>query len=195
MADYFLERYDDSIAAFLRAEELGDHSGRALNYLAATQIDNAAGPAPAAITAICSRADAHPDEVAASSWCGALLFQKAYASDDTVGADAAIRRLRAVVRLSPDNAVSSCALGNALHWKGQLVEARHSLETCVRLRPNSVADHYRLCHVYLELGLTKLASEEEALTVRTQAAHDENQPEANRLVQEAFRRPGAKRSP
>jgi tetratricopeptide (TPR) repeat protein len=196
MADYFLEKYDDSVAAFLRAEELDDYSGRALNYLAATQIENAAGPVPAAITALCARADAHADDAAAMSWCGALLFQKAYVSDDTSGADTAIRRLRSAVKLSPNDAVSNCALGNALQWRGQLVDARGPLETCVRLRPNSVEDHYRLCHVYLELGLPKLASEQEAQTVRAQAAHDENQSETSRLVRDAFREPqGTKHSP
>ena len=79
MAFYFTEKYEDSVAAFLRADQLDGGSGRALNYLGATQFDNPAGPAPDALAAICNRVDS-------ASWCGALLYRKAYLSDNRAAA-------------------------------------------------------------------------------------------------------------
>ena len=101
MAYYFMDKYDDSVAAFLRADKLDGGPGRATSYLGATQVDNAAGPIPAAVDAICDRADSHPTESAAATWCGALLFRKAYLADNQSAAPDVIRRLRVATKLAP----------------------------------------------------------------------------------------------
>ena len=155
-----MERYDDSVAAFLRADKLDGGAGRAMNYLGATQVDNPAGPVPAALEAICGRANSAKAQPAMITWCGALLFRKAYLANNRAAAADIIRRLRIAAKLAPDDSVASCSLGEALEWTHQLAEARHWLEICVRLRPDSTEAHYRLSRVYLGLGLKQAAAEQ-----------------------------------
>ena len=184
MAYYFMDKYDDSVAAFLRAEKLDDGPGRATSYLGATQVDNPAGPIPAAVDAVCGRADSHPAESATVTWCGALLFRKAYLAGDQSAAPDVIRRLRVATRLAPRDPVANCSLGHALAWAEQLAEARHWLEICVRLRPDSAEDHYRLSHVYQGLGLTQAAAEQADLTIKANAEQDQHQALAKKFAQE-----------
>lgn len=175
MAQYFLEQYDDSVSSFLHADELDQRSGRALAYLGGTQVENPAGPNPVAVDAICRRADASSKESAATTWCGALLFRKAYLAGDQSAAPDAIRRLRTAADLDSRDADASCALGNALVWIHQMSEARHWTEICVQLRPDSPGDHYRLSRIYRELGLKQEAAQEARLTdlANTEQAHQE----------------------
>ena len=155
-ANYFLEKYDDSVAAFLRADKLDGGSGRAISYLGATQVDSAAGPVPAAVDAICSRADSHATESAAVTWCGAVLFRKAFLAGDQAAAPAAIRRLRVAVKLAPDEPVANCTLGYALEWTEQMTEARRWLEICVA--------------VATQLGRRSLSAQPRLPKFRTQAS-------------------------
>ena len=191
MAYYFLEKYDDSVSAFLRADKLDGGSGRAMSYLGATQVDNPAGPIPAAVDAVCGRADSHPTESVTVAWCGALLFRKAHLAGDESAAPGAIRRLRIAVRLAPGNAVANCSLGHAFEWTEQLPEARHWLEICVRLRPDSAEDHYRLSHVYQRLGLTQAAAEQADLTKKANVEQDQHQSIAKKFVDEMLGRSDA----
>ena len=181
MAFYFTEKYEDSVAAFLRADQLDGGSGRALSYLGATQLDNPAGPAPAALVAICARADSASDS---ASWCGALLFRKAYLSDDRAAAPEIIRRLRFAAKERPEDAIASCSFGEAMEWTQQLREARHWLEICVRLRPKSTEAHYRLSRVYLELGLKQAAAEQAALIDTANPQSDQRESIANTFADE-----------
>jgi len=164
MAQYFLEQYDDSVSSFLHADELDQRSGRALAYLGGTQVENPAGPNPVAVDAICRRANANSKESAAATWCGALLFRKAYLAGDQSVAPDAIRHLRTATDLNSRDADASCALGNALEWIHQMSEARHWMEICVQLRPDSPRDHYRLSRIYRKLGLKQAAAQETRLT-------------------------------
>ncbi len=175
MAYYFLEKYDDSVSAFLRADKLDGDSGRAISYLGATQVENAAGPAPNAVDAICDRAASHITDSTAVTWCGALLFRKAYLADNQSAAPDVIRRLRVATKLAPGDPVANCSLGHALEWTEQLAEARHWLEICVRQRPESVEDHYRLSRVYQGLGLKQAAAEQANLTVAANTEQDQGQ--------------------
>jgi Flp pilus assembly protein TadD len=184
MASYFMEKYDDSVAAFLRADKLDGGAGRALNYLGATQVDNPAGPVPAALEAICGRANSGKAEPAAVIWCSALLFRKAYLADKQAAAADIIRRLRIAAKLAPADPVASCSLGQALEWTQQLAEARHWLEICVRLRPNSTEAHYRLSRVYLALGLKQAAAEQAGLIDTPNAERDQHQSMANTFADE-----------
>jgi tetratricopeptide (TPR) repeat protein len=181
MAFYFTERYEDSVAAFLRADQLDGGTGRALSYLGATQLDNPAGPAPAALEAICARADSASS---ATSWCGALLFRKAYLSDNRAAAPEILRRLRLAVEQRPDDAVASCSFGEALEWTQQLAEARHWLEICVRMRPQSTEAHYRLSRVYLGLGLKRAAAEQAGLIDTANPQSDQRESIANSFADE-----------
>jgi tetratricopeptide (TPR) repeat protein len=188
-ADYFLEKYDDSVAAFLRADKLDGGSGRAISYLGATQVDSAAGPVPAAVDAICSRADSHATESAAVTWCGAVLFRKAFLAGDQSAAPAAIRRLRVAAKLAPEEPVANCTLGYALEWTEQMTEARHWLEICVRLRPNSAEDHYRLSRVYQSLGLKQAAAEQASRVSNSGAQPDQQQEITKKFAHEMLSQP------
>lgn len=183
MSNYLLENYEESASAFLRADQLDGNSGRAIAYLASTQLEIPTGPLPAAIDAICGFATRHPADGASAAWCGALLFRKAFLSDDKAAAPDVIRRLRLATRLAPGNSVANCSLGHALEWTSQWAEARRSLEVCVRLRPDSAEDHYRLRQVYLALGLTQAAAEQADLTVKANTQENPN-PIKNQFVQE-----------
>jgi tetratricopeptide (TPR) repeat protein len=183
-ADYLLEKYDDSVAAFLRADKLDGGSGRAISYLGATQVDSAAGPIPAAVDAICSRADSHPTESSAVTWCGAVLFRQAFLAGDQSAAPGAIRRLRTAAKLAPDEPVANCTLGQTLEWTEQFAEARRWLEVCVRLRPNSAEDHYRLSRVYQALGLKQAAAEQAIRIANADAQQDQQQAIAKKVAHE-----------
>jgi tetratricopeptide (TPR) repeat protein len=166
MAFYFTERYEDSVAAFLQADKLDGGSGRALSYLGATQLDNP--PAPAALAAICGRAET-------GSWCGALLFRKAYLSDDRTATPEIIRRLRLAAKGRPDDAVASCFLGEAMEWT-QSTEA-----------------HYRLSRVYLGLGLKQAAAKQTALMDTANPQSDQRESLANTFADEMLTHEGLDR--
>ena len=160
MSYYFVEKYDESVAAFVHADQLDGHSSRALNYLGATQVDNAAGPSAGALGVICARADSAKAEPKTITWCGALLLRRAVLANNRTVAPDVIRRLRLASKLEPTDPVAICSLGHALEWMEQLPEARQLLENCVRLRPDSAEDHYRLSRVYRQLGLKSAAAEQ-----------------------------------
>jgi len=184
MADYFMEKYDDSVSAFLRADKLDNGSSRPLGYLGATQMENSAGPAQSAVDTICARADSGSEQSAAVVWCGALLFRKAYLADDRSAAVAIVQRLHQAAKLVPADPVTNCSLGQALEWTEQLAEARHWLEICVRLRPNSAEDHYRLSRVYQALGLKQAAAEQAMLTESANSERDQHQAMTDKFANE-----------
>ena len=173
MASYFIEQYDESVADFLRADRLDGGAGRALSYLGATQMDNPGGPVPAALDAICERAHSGSPQPVAVAWCSALLFRKAYLANDQAAAPDIIQRLRIAAKIAPSNSAASCALGQALEWTEQLAQARHWMEICVRLRPNSTEAHYRLSRIYLGLGLKQAAAEQADLVDRADTENDQ----------------------
>ena len=184
MAYYFLEKYDESVSAFLRADKLDGESGRAIGYLGATQLESPTGPTPAAVQAVCAHADSN--RAKSLTWCGVLLFRKAYLEGNQAAALDLIPQLRAAAKLAPNNSVAICSLGRAFEWTEQLTDARHWLEICVRMRPNSAEDHYRLSRVYRGLGLTKEAAEQADLTDKSNAANDQRQDIAKKFAQETF---------
>ncbi len=184
MADYFLEKYDDSVTAFLRADKLDNGSGRPLGYLGATQMENSAGPSQAAVDTICARADSDFKQSNAVIWCSALRFRKAYLAGDRSASSEIVARLRRAAKLVPDDPVISCSLGEALEWTEQSGEARHWLEICVKLRPNSTEDHYRLSRVYQELGLKQAAAEQVKFTEKTNSEKDQHQAITDKFANE-----------
>lgn len=184
MAEYLVEKYDESVAAFLHADQLDGDSGRALNYLGSTQADSPAGPSTPAIDSICSRAQAYPRSSAPVTWCGALLFRKAYLAGDQPGAQPAIRRLRLATTLAPKDPVANCFLGRALAWTGQNAEARRPLEICVEQRPQSAEEHYRLSRLYHEMKLERQAAEQEALAAKLSVQPDRGEDMAQTLAAE-----------
>jgi tetratricopeptide (TPR) repeat protein len=177
------------VSAFLRADKLDGGSGPAMSYLGATQVDSAAGPIPAAVDAICGRADSRPTESATVTWCSAVLFRKAFLAGDQSAAPEVIRRLRAAATLAPDNPVANCTLGYALEWTERLAEARHWLEICVRQRPNSAEDHYRLSRVYQMLGMKQAAAEQAKLIPNADAGQNQQQEIARKFAHEMVGQP------
>jgi Flp pilus assembly protein TadD len=184
MADYLQEEYDDSVSAFLRADQLEAGAGRVLNYLGATQADSPAGPSSTAIIAVCSRADSHRADSAAFTWCGVLRFRKAYIAGDRVAAREINSELRKAATLDPADPVATCWLGRALAWTEQLADARRWLEACVRLRPEIAEDHYQLSRVYVAMGLKQLAARQAALTTKLNAERQQNDALADRFARE-----------
>jgi len=184
MAEYLIEKYDESVSALLRAAQLDSNSERVLNYLGATQAESPAGPSPSALDAICGRAQTHPRSSIPATWCGALLFRKAYLAGDQPGARSAIQRLRFATTLAPKDPIANCFLGRALMWTGQNAEARHLLEVCVQLRPESAEEHYRLSRLYQELRLKQAAAEQDALASRLSEQPDRDEDVAQKLARE-----------
>jgi tetratricopeptide (TPR) repeat protein len=174
LATYMLGQYEQSAAAFLRAEQFENNSERILNYLGSTQVENPSGPSEQAIHALCSRADTDPHNTVAAEWCGALLFRKAYLDGDQAESKSAITRLRAATALAPKDPVSYCFLGRALFWDREPTEARRWLETCVRMKPESPEEHYRLSLVYGELNLKQAASQQAALADSLKSKADQS---------------------
>jgi tetratricopeptide (TPR) repeat protein len=189
MAYYFLEKYEDSVDAFLRADKLDGGSARAMSYLGATQVVSPTGPLPAAVNAICGRADSTAAEATTVVWCAALTFRKAYLAGNQSSAPDVIRRLRVAAKLAPDDPVANCSLGQALAWTEQLAAARHWLEVCVRLRPDSAEDHYRLSRVYQGLGLKQAAAEQADLIDKTNPEQDQQLEIAKKFAREMLGRP------
>jgi predicted Zn-dependent protease len=194
MADYLIEKYDDSVSALIRAGEL-DGSGRVLAYLGATQMDSAAGPSPTAVNFICGRANLHSDNSVANTWCAALLFRRSYLAGNTSAARAAIPGLRNAVRLAPSDPTANCTLGRALAWTEQLRDARRWLEACVRLRPDSSEDRYRLSQVYRSLGMTQSADEQVVLIGKLNAERNEKEAMAQKFAREMSAAPASSNGP
>lgn len=189
MSYYLVEKYDESVTAFVRADRLDGHSGRALNYLGATQVDNPGGPSPVALDLICASADSAKAEPAAITWCAALLLRRALLADNRAAAPDVIHRLRTAGKLAPTDPVAICSLGHALEWAEQLPEARHWLENCLRLRPDSAEDHYRLSRVYRELGLKSAAREQANLIDKKSDERDHHQGFTDEFVEEIMSQP------
>jgi Flp pilus assembly protein TadD len=195
MAYYLLDKYDDSVSAFLRADKLDRGSGRIINYLGATQLRRPGGPNPAAVDAICGRADSNSSDPAAVTWCATLLFQKAYLAGNQAGASEVIRRLRIATSLATEDPVANCSLGHALEWTEQLAEARPWLEICVALRPDSAEDHFRLSRVYQRLGLTQAAREQADLTLKSNVDEDRRDAVTIEFVYEMLGQPKHTKDP
>jgi tetratricopeptide (TPR) repeat protein len=181
LAAYMMEQYKESAAEFLRAEQLENNSGRILNYLGSTQAENPSGPSQQAIDALCTRAQARPRDAVAAEWCGALLFRKAYLAGNQAGSQSAIVQLRLATALAPKDSVAYCFLGRALFWTRKTTEARHWLETCVRMEPNSSEEHYRLSLVYQELNMKQAAVEQSALAESLKSKTEQQSPMGNDL--------------
>jgi DNA-binding transcriptional regulator YdaS (Cro superfamily) len=64
------------------------------------------------------------------------------------------------------------------------VEARHWLEMCVRLKPDSAEDHYRLSRVYQVLGLRQAAAEQAKLITNADAGQNQQQEIAKKFAHE-----------
>ena len=161
---YFLVNRDsDATATLLGAMRL--ESGRTFvaDYLGDLLIDQGDTPAAGVVTEVCGDADAHPDSATTQAVCGGLLLR--VQADRADGAQYAepLARLRKAVQLAADNATARCQLGKALELDQQWKDARHHMEECVRLRPDSTEWHYRLSRIYLRLGLRDLAKEQDRL--------------------------------
>jgi tetratricopeptide (TPR) repeat protein len=163
MTYFFLDRYDEASQALIQAVRLDGNSDLALNYLGITQLAQPGEVSAAAITPICQRADSHPQDGLAATYCSALLLRKAVDGADKSQSEAILRRLADAVKLSPKDAVANCQLGKGLEWMEQWKEARPQMETCVRLQPDSAENHYRLAQVYKQLGLYQLAQQQFSL--------------------------------
>jgi predicted Zn-dependent protease len=96
----------------------------------------------------------------------------------------AIGRLRFATTLASNDPVANCSLGRALVLTEQPAEARHWLETCVRLRPESAEDHYRLSRVYQELNLKVAAAEQISLATKLSNLQNEDESLTQKITRE-----------
>lgn len=169
---HFLQKEDESVAAFLRADKLSGNSSQVIGYFGVSELGNADGPSEIAVKAACARADANPNDPTSLSWCGTLLFRRASLAGNQSALPEILRRLQSATRLRPEDPVATCSLGSALAWGEQWQPARHWLETCVRLQPGLAEGHYRLSRVYKELRLEKEAHQQAELTQKAFAERD-----------------------
>jgi len=169
---HFLQKEDESVAAFLHADKLSGNSSRVIGYFGVSQLGNADGPSEIAIKAACARADAIPNDPTSLSWCGTLLFRRASLAGNQSALPEILRRLQSATRLQPEDPIATCSLGSALAWGEQWQTARYWLEACVRLQPGLAEGHYRLSRVYKELGLEKEAHQQAELTQKAFAERD-----------------------
>jgi tetratricopeptide (TPR) repeat protein len=160
MTYFFLERYAEASEALTQAVSLERKSDLALRYLGMTQLDQPVAGRSPAVKPLCQRADAHPDDGSAVTYCAALLLREAVEAGDKSQSREILRRLTRAVKLSPMDSLANCQLGKALEWIGQWEEARSQMEKCVRLQPDSAENHYRLGQVYQHLGLPELARQQ-----------------------------------
>jgi tetratricopeptide (TPR) repeat protein len=192
---YFLqEKYDESVAAFLQADALEPGSSQILGYIGESQMRRPGRPGTAVVDKICGYANSKNPSPASVTWCAALRFQTAYIGGDQASAPDIIQRLHAAVMLSPSEPVANCSLGHALEWTGQLADARHWLEACVALRPDSAEGHFRLGRVYQRLGLTELAKQEAGRTEKASTAEDRRDAITKTFVYQLQGQPGTSTS-
>lgn len=163
---YLVDRSPDSIRALLEATKLDSKDGLAARYLGEITLQDSATPDPVAVKRVCAFADAHAVAKTANALCGGVLLRVAQDTGDTSRRPEILRRLRASVRIAPDEPVARCQLGKALEWSQQWAQARTQLEKCVRQDPDSPEGHYRLARVYRRLGFTTLASEQTSLQLQ-----------------------------
>jgi tetratricopeptide (TPR) repeat protein len=176
---YFLvDRSSDSVRALLDAINLDTKDALALRYLGEITLQDSASPNPAAVTQICSFADAHPRDKSGNALCGGVLLRAAEESGNDSRKSEILRRLSEAVRVAPEEVLARCQFGKALEWSQQWPQARTQLEKCVSLSPDSPEGHYRLARVYRRLGLTALSTEQ--INLQEQAAKKENEQSTRR---------------
>ena len=160
---YLVDRSPDAIRTLLEANRVAGKDGLAARYLGEITLQDSATPDPGAVKQLCAFADAHPANKTADALCGGVLLRVAQESGNASGKPEILRRLRAAVRVAPEEPLARCQLGKALEWSQLWQEARVQLEKCVRLNPDSPEGHYRLARVYRRIGLTALANEQNSL--------------------------------
>lgn len=159
---YFVDRSADSIRTLVEATRLDQTSIVAAQYLGEITLQDSATPDPTAVTQICGFADAHRASKSANALCGGVLLRVAEESGDRSHQREILRRLQQAVQVAPGEPVARCELGKAFEWSQQWHEARMQMERCVQLDPDSPESHYRLARIYRHLGLTTMASEQNA---------------------------------
>jgi predicted Zn-dependent protease len=193
---HFLQKEDESVAAFLRADQLSGNSSQVIGYFGVSQLGNADGPSEVAVKAACARADASPNDPTSLSWCGTLLFRRASLAGNQSALPEILRRLQSATRFQPEDPIATCSLGSALAWGEKWQTARHWLETCIRLQPGLAEGHYRLSRVYKELGLEKEAHQQAELTQKAFAERDQREALLKKftyeMLQESKSPPGSK---
>jgi hypothetical protein len=75
-------------------------------------------------------------------------------------------------------------------YREQWAAARSQLEHCVRMKPNSALDHYKLSRVYRELGLMQASRAEADLTRKATAETDQRDDLSKKFVYEMPGKPG-----
>jgi len=160
---YLVDRSPDAIRTLLEATRIAGKDGLAPRYLGEITLQDSATPDPAAVEQLCGFADSHPTNKTANALCGGVLLRVAQENGNASGKAEILRRLRAAVRVAPEEPLARCQLGKALEWSQSWQEARVQLEKCVRLNPDSPEGHYRLARVYRRIGFTALANEQNSL--------------------------------
>jgi predicted Zn-dependent protease len=160
MVEYFAGSAEDASKILLGAADLATDPAPALKYLGDLQMDQAGAPNSAALIRLCQYGDAHSGAGMIQFYCAALLFRKAYLSQDRSHADEIFRRLEAASRAIPGEASPHCQLGKAYRWIERWQDALRESEICARMDPASADAHYRLAQVYQHLGQQKRSQQE-----------------------------------
>jgi tetratricopeptide (TPR) repeat protein len=160
MVEYFGGTDEAATKYLLHAAELAPESQMAWKYLGDIQMDRPTLPDAAAIEQLCAYADREPKNGLMQYYCGGAIFRRDNGAGDNSHAEEILRRLRAAVRLMPNDALAHCQLGKAYRWLERWQEALGESETCARLDPDSAEAHFRLAQIYQHLGVAEKSKRE-----------------------------------
>jgi predicted Zn-dependent protease len=153
----------EGVAVLLDAISLDPNFTPAIHYLGEIALGQGKAPEQRTVKAECGYSDAHPSDIQAATYCGALQARVATDNAETAEWAPILRRLGTAASRSPDSALTRCEYGKALYQAHDWGRARSELQACVRLDPNSIEGHYRLARVFERSGRSDLARKELAL--------------------------------
>ncbi len=173
ITQYALGNTRQAVSALTDAIQINPRMEPAYTYLARILLESSASPPQDALENLC-RWD--------NTVCAALKLRVAREQNNPALQTEATRTLEQAPSAS---AVARCELGRSYAWSGRWADARAQMEACVHLDP-APQNHYRLAHIYQQLGMAALAHRE--MTLRDQALRTVSEENQRRLdAIQAFR--------
>lgn len=160
MVEYFAGTKPLASEVLLRAAALAPQPQLVLRYLGDIELDDSSPPDNAALSRICSFAEAHPQAAREQYYCGALLLHRDYAARDRSHVDEIRRRLTLAAKTLAQESGPHCELGRLYVWLEEWKPALRQSELCAQLDPGSAPAHYRLAQVYRRSGQMQRSEEQ-----------------------------------
>lgn len=153
---YGLRRFDEAVAAFLKAARLAPGAPQP-HYFLGRMMEHAGDRIGEILERQRAFVAAQPDSYLSSFLYGQALLASLPLSDDPAAYEESAQALRRSIELKDDYWESHFELGQALERQKRYEEAQAELERAVELNPTSSKPQYRLSRVYTRLGKTDLA--------------------------------------